>query len=159
MEINELRHHGIKGQRWGIRRFQNRDGSLTSAGKKRRADDSDTDENKQQPQKKTAKTMTDEELREKINRLQLEKQYAALMKETNPPKSTKGKDFVIDILKRSGENLLPQVINHYGAKAFNQIIGQTKEVKEKKKDPLTGEEYEITKTILDEVIFSNNKKK
>lgn len=32
---NELYHHGIKGQRWGIRRFQNEDGSLTSAGRKR----------------------------------------------------------------------------------------------------------------------------
>lgn len=32
---NELYHHGIKGQRWGIRRFQNSDGSLTPAGKKR----------------------------------------------------------------------------------------------------------------------------
>lgn len=34
----ELYHHGIKGQRWGIRRFQNNDGSLTSAGKKRAGD-------------------------------------------------------------------------------------------------------------------------
>jgi len=32
---NELYHHGIKGQKWGVRRFQNQDGSLTSAGKKR----------------------------------------------------------------------------------------------------------------------------
>lgn len=31
----ELRHHGIKGQKWGIRRFQRKDGSLTVAGKKR----------------------------------------------------------------------------------------------------------------------------
>ena len=31
----ELYHHGILGQKWGIRRFQNKDGSLTSAGKKR----------------------------------------------------------------------------------------------------------------------------
>ena len=31
----ELYHHGIKGQHWGVRRFQNEDGSLTSAGKKR----------------------------------------------------------------------------------------------------------------------------
>lgn len=30
-----LEHHGIKGQRWGVRRFQNRDGSLTNAGRKR----------------------------------------------------------------------------------------------------------------------------
>lgn len=32
---DELCHHGIRGQKWGIRRFQNADGSLTSAGKKR----------------------------------------------------------------------------------------------------------------------------
>lgn len=30
---NELYHHGIKGQRWGVRRYQNKDGSLTLAGK------------------------------------------------------------------------------------------------------------------------------
>ena len=32
---NELYHYGIKGQHWGERRFQNEDGSLTSAGKER----------------------------------------------------------------------------------------------------------------------------
>lgn len=31
----ELYHHGIKGQRWGVRRYQYADGSLTPAGKKR----------------------------------------------------------------------------------------------------------------------------
>ena len=35
MEQNELYHHGIKGMRWGVRRYQNADGSLTPAGKKR----------------------------------------------------------------------------------------------------------------------------
>jgi ribosomal protein S18 acetylase RimI-like enzyme len=34
--VNELYHHGIKGQKWGIRRFQNRDGSYTQAGLERR---------------------------------------------------------------------------------------------------------------------------
>ena len=31
----ELYHHGIKGQKWGVRRYQNKDGTLTSSGKKR----------------------------------------------------------------------------------------------------------------------------
>ena len=35
----ELYHHGIKGQKWGVRRFQNKDGSLTPAGKRRYDDD------------------------------------------------------------------------------------------------------------------------
>ena len=35
MENTTLNHWGIKGMRWGIRRFQNKDGSLTPAGKKR----------------------------------------------------------------------------------------------------------------------------
>lgn len=30
-----LRHHGIKGMKWGVRRYQNKDGSLTDKGKKR----------------------------------------------------------------------------------------------------------------------------
>lgn len=35
--MNELYHYGVKGQKWGVRRYQNKDGSLTSLGKKRRS--------------------------------------------------------------------------------------------------------------------------
>lgn len=37
-ESNELYHHGILGQKWGVRRYQNPDGTLTAAGKKRYGD-------------------------------------------------------------------------------------------------------------------------
>lgn len=36
MDNNELYHYGVKGQKWGVRRYQNYDGSLTDAGKARR---------------------------------------------------------------------------------------------------------------------------
>ena len=42
----ELYHHGIKGMKWGIRRFQKKDGSLTPAGKKRYSDDPELQEQK-----------------------------------------------------------------------------------------------------------------
>lgn len=35
--MNELFHHGVKGMKWGVRRYQNPDGTLTSEGKKRKA--------------------------------------------------------------------------------------------------------------------------
>lgn len=35
MTENYLSHHGILGMKWGIRRYQNKDGSLTDAGKKK----------------------------------------------------------------------------------------------------------------------------
>lgn len=36
--MQELYHHGILGQKWGVRRYQNKDGTLTAVGKKRYRD-------------------------------------------------------------------------------------------------------------------------
>ena len=35
MECLYLAHHGVKGQKWGVRRYQNQDGSLTEEGRRR----------------------------------------------------------------------------------------------------------------------------
>lgn len=53
----ELRHHGIKGMRWGVRRFQNKDGSLTPAGKKRYYDTPEL--NRQKADMKSTKAVRD----------------------------------------------------------------------------------------------------
>jgi len=45
---NELSHHGIKGQKWGIRRFQQKDGSLTPAGRKRYSDSPELQKQKEE---------------------------------------------------------------------------------------------------------------
>ena len=78
---NELYHHGIKGQKWGVRRFQNADGSLTSSGKARYNDDGT---------KKDPRKMSDEELKSANQRLQAEQQYRQLTGRTQPDKAMIG---------------------------------------------------------------------
>lgn len=45
--MNELYHYGVKGMKWGVRRYQNKDGSLTLAGKKRVVDRNNIIRNRQ----------------------------------------------------------------------------------------------------------------
>lgn len=119
MENSSISHHGILGQRWGHRRFQNRDGTLTSLGKKKKA------ENKTMDEKSDIKSMSDEELRKKINRLDLENRYSNLMKNSYPPEKTHaGRKFVSDVLKRSGQNIAEQTTTYILGTAVNKIAGK-----------------------------------
>lgn len=143
----ELYHTGVKGMKWGVRRYQNKDGSLTPAGKKRydrdirennakkkdnrividgpdakrwvREDlsrtkgvvDSSKDmikelkninnitKSKTKTQKMDLTKMSDQEMRAKINRAILEKQYTDMFA---PQKTSKGREYATKILETTG---------------------------------------------------------
>lgn len=108
---NELTHWGIKGMRWGVRRFQNADGSLTPAGKKRYGDGDGDGKQAETPEQTRARLLnstnakeiyegrhllTTNELNERINRIDTEARLASKIVE-EPTKT--GMQRVDDILK------------------------------------------------------------
>lgn len=128
----QIQHSGIKGMRWGVRRYQNEDGTLTEEGKKRygspegyRAvakEASSLEEatkgvssavstaasiiNTQRGStaiRKDYSNLSDKELQEKINRLNLERAYGDLSGDTKYVKT--GKEKAREILQTVGSTL------------------------------------------------------
>lgn len=86
----ELYHHGIKGMKWGIRRFQNKNGRLTDAGKKRYGSMSDDAKDVYKLRQKRADQLSNAELKKVNERVRLEQEYSRL----NPRSIKKGLTFV-----------------------------------------------------------------
>lgn len=143
MAYDKLAHAGIKGMKWGVRRFQNKDGTLTPAGKqrydrdtrdlseskkskykadpdkwvkddlnsaRRLADESHTLTNKLKTANDSAmrnrpkakmdlSNMSDQQMRNEINRALLERQYNEMFA---PQKSTRGRETVGKVLETAG---------------------------------------------------------
>ena len=94
---NELYHYGVKGMKWGIRKDRSSGGSVDLQKAKKKVDAANTIVNetrninnatskkgqkKAQKQKLSeAKIMTDQELRERVNRLNMEQQYVKMSAE------------------------------------------------------------------------------
>ena len=144
-DANSLTHWGVKGMKWGVRRYQNKDGSLTDAGKKRyelegkKAEDnektrsadvnrwvkddmgnaknianeassaayklknvSDTASKRSLDKRKSEMNldkMSDKEMRDKINRELLERQYRDVF---TPKNTSKGKQYLDTVLDYAG---------------------------------------------------------
>ena len=136
--MNELYHYGILGQKWGVRRFQNSDGSLTSAGRERYgrgASHKTTRFGKTRAQReseaqkrydmKNRGTLTTEQLQRRIQRLQMEKQLRELTEsEINP-----GRKAVKDVLRKVGTTVATGALL-YGVKAAVSRKGNAQELGE-----------------------------
>lgn len=143
IHTDEMYHHGILGQKWGIRRYQNKDGSLTPAGRKRankleneynkltgkkikRNTDKDEDkklsDSKKQNIKKVVSEMSDTDLKNRLTRLENEKRLVQLEKERvstgQKVLTTIGKDLIKPSLIDAGKNTLTAYLTKVGKEAL-----------------------------------------
>ena len=134
---DDLYHHGIVGMKWGVRRYQNKDGSLTSAGRKRankleqeysKLTNKKLKSNSEKTSKsKSVSDMSDDELRTKTNRMRLEADYINAYKTMNslsPKQVSKGKSFINkiskDIIVPVATDVSRQVVKSYVVKFVNE---------------------------------------
>lgn len=113
-----LAHHGILGQKWGVRRYQNEDGTLTAAGKKRYQEGSSFGS-----KGRMTKSVDAANLRRTIDKeswkkpsadrdyliRELKKQYSLLVKDLDPKEIRYGEVYV----KAKGELQYGQVVGGY----------------------------------------------
>ena len=92
MTEDYLAHHGVKGMKWGVRRYQNPDGSLTNAGKRRVV------KQERKEASKNRSLLSDEELDRRIRRLEKEKRFKELTKSEVTP----GRAYVAKTLDKYG---------------------------------------------------------
>lgn len=112
-ELDSLNHYGVLGMKWGRKRGRSDDQN----GSIRRKKDS------KKLKKAEVKQMSDSELRQRLNRLQMEKQYSQLTKR----EKTAGEKLVGEILVNSAKQTASNYVSKYMVKGIEQVVKKVKE--------------------------------
>jgi len=147
---SELYHHGIKGQKWGVRRFQNPDGTLTAAGKRRNIVEARKNLNAEKSKlselnKKKTRLEIDTEYRDDIHDLRLNAEDSWDYKK-NKPLSDKQIDANWNKFDKAYKKALSE--NKEYQKILKEVESQKVKVKELESlaNTKTGRDY--TKAVL-----------
>lgn len=106
---SQLSHFGIKGMKWGTRR---------ASTLKTQVKSSTDHKNAERLKTKNIKSLSNSELRDLNNRLQLERQY----KELNKTQTNRGKKIVTDILTNSAKQVASVYVTKYMTKGLDKLL-------------------------------------
>lgn len=117
-ESDYLAHHGVKGMKWGIRKARERSAQRKAAKAEKKGYSEDYKATKDLRKKKVSQ-MSDAELRQAINRMNLEQQYKSL----NSRNVSAGQKFVQEVLRDSAK----EVAKEYTKKGIKTGISKATE--------------------------------